>query len=170
MKSMLFATVLGALATTIGCSQPDPAPQAAPETAPTASSNMLDHSVEGHSHGAGPHGGTIADWGGGKYHVEFTVDHEQQKATVYVLGPDEKTAVSIDSESIELSIAEPELQLILSPEPQASDPEGKSSRYVGTHEKLGVVQEYAGTMTAVIDGTPYSGDFSERSHDDHIVR
>ena len=29
----------------------------------------------GHSHGAGPHDGTLADWGGGKYHVEFTVDH-----------------------------------------------------------------------------------------------
>ena len=41
---------------------------------------------ESHVHGTGPHGGTIADWGGGKYHIEFTVNHEKQEATVYILG------------------------------------------------------------------------------------
>jgi hypothetical protein len=45
--------------------------------------------------------------------------------------------------------------------PQETDPAGKSSRYIGTHEKLGVVQEYEGTMTGVVDGAPYSGDFKE---------
>ncbi|MCO8123365.1 hypothetical protein NHH03_16565 [Stieleria sp. TO1_6] len=42
-----------------------------------------DHSVAGHGHRAGPHDGTIADWGGGKYHVEFTVDHGKTQATAY---------------------------------------------------------------------------------------
>lgn len=126
-----------------------------------------DHSVEGHSHGVGPHDGTIADWGGGKYHVEFTVDHSKQQATVYVLGSDEKTPVPIDAKSIELSIKAPELLVTLQASPQEGDPEGKSSRFIGTHEKLGVVQEYAGTMTGVVDGTPYSGDFTEEAHGDH---
>ncbi|GAA4463602.1 hypothetical protein [Novipirellula rosea] len=40
-----------------------------------------------------------------------------------------------------------------------------ASLTIGTHEKLGVVQEYEGTMTGVIDGTPYSGDFKEEAHD-----
>ncbi len=127
-----------------------------------------DHSVEGHAHGVGPHDGTVADWGGGKYHVEFTVDHDKQQATVYVLGSDEKTAAPIDAESIELSIMDPEMQVILQASPQAGDPAGKSSRFIGAHEKLGVVQEYAGTMTGVVDGIPYSGDFHEEPHGDHI--
>lgn len=126
-----------------------------------------DHSVEGHAHGVGPHDGTIADWGGGKYHVEFTVDHTKQQATVYVLGSDEKTPAPIDAPSLELSIKDPEMQVTLNASPQEGDPQGKASRFVGTHEKLGVVQEYAGTMTGVVDGTPYSGDFKEEAHGDH---
>src|SRR3954467_12372621 len=42
------------------------------------------------AHGGGPRGGAVADWGGGQYHVEFTVDHPKQEATVYILGGDEK--------------------------------------------------------------------------------
>lgn len=126
-----------------------------------------DHSEEGHAHGIGPHGGTIADWGGGKYHVEFTVDHDKQSTEVFILGPDEKTPTPIASESVELSINEPQFQLTLTPSPQESDPAGKATRFSGTHEGLGVVREFSGTITAVVDGVPYSGDFSEESHGDH---
>ncbi len=76
------------------------------------------HSDSGHTHGAGPHGGTVADWGGGKYHVEFTVDHDKQQATVFVFGADEKTPAPIASESIELSIHEPQIQVLLTALPQ----------------------------------------------------
>ena len=60
------------------------------------------HDEEGHAHGEGPHGGTVADWGGGKFHVEFTVDHDKQEAIVYILGDDEKTATPIDAEEVTL--------------------------------------------------------------------
>ncbi len=126
-----------------------------------------DHSKAGHGHGVGPHDGTIADWGGGKFHVEFTVDHDKQQATVFILGSDEKSLVPIEAESIELSIQDPEMQVTLSAAPQEGDPEGKASRFVGTHEKLGVVQEYAGTMSGLVEGTPYSGDFKEEPHGEH---
>lgn len=124
-----------------------------------------DHSVAGHGHGAGPHDGTIADWGGGKYHVEFTVDHDKTQATVFVLGGDEKTPAPIDAATIELNIVDPEMTVTLNASPEKTDPDGKASRFIGTHEKLGVVQEYEGSMTGVIDGTPYSGDFKEEAHD-----
>lgn len=124
-----------------------------------------DHGEEGHAHGPGPHDGTVADWGGGKYHVEFTVDHDKQEATVYVLGTDEKTPTPIDSEEITLTINEPSLTTALKPSPQEGDPEGKASRFVGNHEGLGVVREYEGSMSAVVDGTPYSGKFKEEAHD-----
>ncbi|QDV82138.1 hypothetical protein [Planctomycetes bacterium TBK1r] len=123
-----------------------------------------DHSVLGHGHGAGPHDGVIVDWGGGKYHVEFIVDHEKQAGTVYIFGADEKTPNPIDATEIEMSITDPVMQLTLKAAPQDNDPAGKASRFIGTHEKLGVVQEYAGTITGVIDGTPYSGDFAEEAH------
>ncbi len=116
------------------------------------------------AHGEGPHEGTVADWGGGKYHVEFTVDHDKQEGTVYILGSNEKSPVPIETESIDLSIIDPVMQVTLNAAPQDSDPAGKASRFVGNHEKLGVVQEYAGTIAGVIDGTPYSGDFKEETH------
>ena len=120
-----------------------------------------------HGHGAGPHDGTLADWGGGKYHVEFTVDHEKQEATVYVLGSDEKSPAPIKTDKISLTIGDPELQADLLPVPLEGETDGLSSRFVGKHEKLGIVQEYAGTMSAEIEGTPYTGDFKEEAHEAH---
>lgn len=120
-----------------------------------------------HSHGAGPHGGTIVDWGGGEYHVELTVDHDKQQATVYVLGADAKAAAPVKAadEQILLTIREPSFQVELSADPQPEDPPGTSSRYVGQHEQLGTVQEFAGTISAAVDGTPYAGEFSEEAHE-----
>lgn|GEM_PF-616982 len=106
-------------------------------------------------HGAGPHDGTVADWGGGKYHIEILVDHDKQESTVFILGSDEKSSLPIEAQSIDLSISDPVMQVMLTAAPQSSDPAGKSSRFIGKHEKLDVVQEYAGTIAGVIDGTPY---------------
>jgi hypothetical protein len=158
--SLAFAAILGF----VGCNKPsEPAATTATKAADDQrhdhGAGSHDHGTEGHGHGVGPHEGTVADWGGGKYHVEFTVDHDKQQATVFVFGSDEKTPAPIDAATIELSA--------LKASPQESDPAGKASRFVGTHEKLGVVQEYAGTLTGVIDGTPYSGDFKEEAHVGH---
>gem|GEM_PF-3650524 len=57
---------------------------------------------EGHTYGEGPLAGVVADWGGGKFHVEFTVDHAKQEAVVYILGDDEKTASPIDAAEVTL--------------------------------------------------------------------
>src|SRR5438876_6690599 len=83
-----------------------------------------------HDHGAGPHGGTVADWGGGKYHVEFTVDHGKQEATVYVLGRNEKSPAPIKAkdDQLLLTIKEPAIQVTLKAVPQEGDTEGKASR------------------------------------------
>jgi len=172
MKRIRFLLVLVAIFGFVGCNKPsEPTANSSKKVADDHGHDHGDgshnHSAEGHSHGVGPHKGTVADWGGGKYHVEFTVDHEKQQATVYIFGGDEKTPAPIDATSIELSIKAPEMQVTLQASPQEGDTAGKSSRFVGTHEKLGVVQEYAGTMTGVVDGTPYSCDFKEEAHGDH---
>jgi hypothetical protein len=86
---MLAVVILGLS----GCSQPAAVPA---RQSPQASADGHDHPHGGdhghghaagdHEHGAGPHGGTLADWGGGKYHVEFTVDHDAKEA-VDPVGP-----------------------------------------------------------------------------------
>lgn len=176
MKKLLrvFSAVVPgcALMLAAGC-QESPAPEKASPSGTASASHDHGHEHghgEGqhshdHDHGAGPHGGTLADWGGGKYHVEFTVDHEKQEATVYVLGSDEKSPAPIKAEKISLTIGDPELQTDLLPAPLDGETDGLASRFVGKHEKLAVVQEYAGTLTAEIEGTPFTGDFKEKAQD-----
>lgn len=151
-----------------GCEQPPP--PAAPVSAPTPEAKPdAPESEHKHGHGAGPHDGTLADWGGGKYHVEFTVDHDQKEATVYILGGDEKSPAPIKANDGELllTINEPSFQVTLKAVPQKDDPEGTASAFTGTDDKLGVVQEFAGTISGEVEGTPYAGDFKEEPHGAH---
>lgn len=168
VSALTLLTAIGTLTFTIGCGGSNTSPTTKTTAAPAQPSDESDdHSHEGHSHaghGAGPHEGTLADWGGGKYHVEFTVDHDRQEATVYILGGDEKTPAPIALAEIQLFIIQPEMEVLLQAAPQEGDPEGFASRFIGNHESLGVVQEYEGTITGVIDGTPYSGTFKEEAH------
>lgn len=122
--------------------------------------------AEAHAHGEGPHGGTVTDWGGGKFHVEFTVDHDKQEATVYILGGDEETPAPIKAKEVMLTIKEPALQVNLKPAPQKGDPEGAASAFTGQHKNLGIVREFEGTISGEVDGTPYSGDFKEEPHEE----
>jgi hypothetical protein len=160
MKKLLVHLACAAtLSCGIGCGT-SPAPAPTPQNPSVSKSHGPDH----HSHGAGPHGGTLTDWGGGAYHVEFTVDHDKQEAVVYIIGSDEKSAVSVKASKVTLSINDPAFQLDLVAQPLEGESDGLSSRFVGQHENLGKVQEFAGTIFGEVDGTPYSGDFKEEPH------
>jgi len=172
MKTLIVSfliVVVVSLSASTGCKQETTTMTPPTKTTSSADDHGHAHTADGGhgDHGAGPHDGTVADWGGGKYHVEFIVDHSKQEGTVYILGSDEKSPVPIATESIELSILDPVMQVSLKAVPQEGDKPGTASRFVGKHEKLGVVQEYAGTISGLIDGTPYSGDFKEEPHRDH---
>ena len=167
-----LSSLLTAALFVVGCTPAAP-PASKTPTAPSTTSKE-DHghphsSDGGHGHGAGPHEGTLADWGGGKYHVEFTVDHDKQEATIYVLGSDEKTAAPIKATDgkLLLTITEPSFQVELLAQPLEGEADGTASRFVGKDEKLGVVQEFAGTISGEVEGTPYAGDFKEEPHGDH---
>ncbi len=173
LRVSVFA-VLATLTMSIlsGCSGSD---DAAPATNPTQATAQTDEAKQSNAeipaahagHGAGPHEGTLADWGGGAYHVEFTVNHDKQEAVVYVLGSDEKSPSPVQAESVLLSITAPAFQLELAPSPLDGEADGLCSRFVGTHEKLGLVQEFAGTISAAVDGTPYVAEFSEGADGGH---
>lgn len=135
-----------------------------PKAAPEKKSPAEEHAHEHHDHGAGPHDGTVLDWGGGAYHVEFTVDHDKKEATVYILGSDEKTPAPIKTDKIQLIINEPMTELDLIAQPLEGETDGLSSRFVGTHDTIGIVQEFAGTISGEVEGTPYTGDFKEEPH------
>ena len=83
-----------------------------------------------------------------------------------MLGSDEKTPAPIQATDGEvlLTIKEPAFQVALKAAPLDGESAEKASRFVGTHESLGIVREYEGTMAAEVDGTPYAGDFKEEAH------
>ena len=150
-----------------GCGGSDEPAPSTPATQPAAA--QTEEGDHGHphphgGHGAGPHDGTLADWGGGAYHVEFTVDHDRKEAVVYILGSDEKTAEPIKATTVLLSITSPEFQVELTAMPLEGEADGLCSRFVGTHDSLGIVQEFQGTISGDIDGTPYVGEFNEEAH------
>ena len=138
-------------------------PAAKPAAKPSADPGS-GHSHDHHSHDAGPHEGTISDWGGGKYHVEFTVDHDKKETIVYVLDGDANTPVAVKAGTVLLSIADPKFQVELKAKPLEGEAAGSSSRFVGTHDSLGIVKEFQGTISAEVDGTPYVAEFKEEPH------
>jgi hypothetical protein len=152
-----------------GCEKAAP-PTVPPPVTTAKDDHGHDHAAGGHEHGghgAGPHDGTLADWGGGKYHVEFTVDHDKKESTVYVLGGDEKTPAPVKTTdgSLLLTITEPAFQVTLKASPLEGEADGASSRYVGQHDSLGIVREFSGSISGEVGGTPYAGDFKEEPHD-----
>ena len=165
--TVLAAAMLGLT----GCGQPAPAPPAGASKHAAGDGHDHDHghghAAGEHAHGAGPHGGTLADWGGGKYHVEFTVDHDAKEAVVYVLGVDEKTPVPVRlaEGKLLLTIREPSFQVGLVARPLAGETADAASRYAGTHDSLAVVREFAGTISGEVEGTPFAGDFEEHAHE-----
>ena len=160
----LHASLLLTLSFALGCGdQPASKPAPAPVAPVTQEAPAPKHAA----HGEGPHEGAVADWGGGKFHVEFTVDHDKQEATVFILGDDEKTATPIKAATILLNINDPKFQVELAAAPLEGEAEGTASRFVGKHENLGKVQEFAGSISGEVDGTPYVGDFKEEAHGEH---
>ena len=158
-------TALGLLAAGLaaaGCGNTPDAPKAQPPAA-TKAGDQGDHG-DGGDHGAGPHGGTVIEFG--KYHGEFCVDHARKQATVYVLDGSVKNAAPVAAETLSLSVKTPQFQVELKADPQPGDPKGKSSRFVATHENFAKEQEFEGTLSGLIDGKPYSGDFKEEPHAD----
>jgi hypothetical protein len=126
-----------------------------------------EHAADAHEHGAGPHGGTITEWGAGDYLLEFTVDHDAKEAVVYVLGGDLATATPVAAVdgTLLLTIREPAFQVELAAWPMDGEADGMASRYRGSHENLGIVREFAGTISGAVGDTPYAGDFSEDAHE-----
>lgn len=112
---------------------------------------------------AGPHGGPLVEWGEEEYHIEFTVDRNTQEATAYILDDSARKTKPIGAKAISLTLKKPSTATVtLDAKPDAGDPPGKSSRFVGKHADLGKEGKFEGTISGEADGKPYSGDFREK--------
>lgn len=159
LKSFLVAVPLATLAL-IGCNSQPPAAGTKSSARTPSKPNEDDHSD--HSHG--PHGGNVIDFG--PYHAELTVDPATKKATVYILDSSIKNAVPIAVEKLQLSIKAPQFQVDLAADPQPGEPNGKASRFSAVHENFSKKQDFEGTLSGVLDGKPYLGDFEGKDHKD----
>lgn len=163
-----FALTLGLL-TLAGCKEKSsPTPAASPPSATT----QKPKPEEEENHAPGPHKGLIEHLG--NLHFEFVIDHDAKTATVYLYGPSEKELKphSIKAEKIKLSIKEPKFEIDLIAQPEAVDPKGRSSKFVGKDDRFGKVQEFAGEVDAIDQEPggdkppkPYNGEFAEKGHD-----
>jgi hypothetical protein len=107
----------------------------------------------------GPHGGPLAEWGEEEFHAEFTRDPDKKQVTVYILDGKVEKAAPIKAETIKLTLTSetPPVDIELKASPEKGE-EGKSSRFVGTHDKLGQKAKLKG----IIVGPKYKGDFEEK--------
>ncbi len=118
----------------------------------------------GHTHGVGPHGGAVADWGGGKFHIELIVDRESKTASVYVLGDNMSDVISVNCKSVTLAVNSPVFSFELNASPHEFDIEGRSSCFVGTHDELQAIEQFAASVSGLVGDTPYSGNFPKGFH------
>lgn len=156
-KTLGLALLLAALAVT-GCSDKGGTPKA--ETKKDGGKKEAEH-----AHGKGPNGGVVFDLG--KYHAEFTVDHDKKECTVLVLGDDEKTPTPVAAKELTLTTKQtktkegkvvPPMTIKMLPKDEAG---GKASKFVGTDPGLGNVADFEGTVLGEIGGKPSQGDFKE---------
>lgn len=160
---MKYATMLGlgmlvaALAAT-GCEK---------KAEPTKVEEKKGGKEDDHAHGEGPNGGVVFDLG--KYHAEFTVDHPKKECTILIVTGDNKDAKPLPVAAKELTLTTKETKTkegkVVPPMTVRLLPtdakDGKASRFVGTDPGIGNVADFAGTVTAVIDGKPSTGEFKE---------
>ena len=158
------------LTAVVGCGDKQASPPSSSTPTPSVSSadnkdKKKADAHDDHDHGPGPHQGTIGEMGG--KHLEFVVNHDTQEATIYILAGDAKKSFPIKAKDgkIKLSILKPKFEVDLVAKPDAGDPEGKSSRFVGKHSNFGTKQEFAGEVDAedvsVTPAKPYHGEFKE---------
>lgn len=141
-------------------------------TTPVATDPSPGEMEGAHNHpSVGPHQGTLVELGNEEFHAEIT--HDATSVTVYILDSTAKQSVPVDSSEVTINVLHdgaPE-QFKLPANPEAADPNGKSSRFVLADTELAshLDDESASPKLSVtIDGTAYRGEIKHaHDHDGH---
>lgn len=166
-KYLCLALLLGALA---GCGDKKPTDDKKPDSGKDNTKkpgDKKDDKKGEHDHGPGPNGGVIFDFG--KYHAEFTVNHDKKECYVLFINGDNEKAPPLPVVATELTLTTkptktkdgkdvPAMTIALKPT-DAKD--GKATKFVGAHAGLGNVADFEGTVVGEIDKKPAEGEFKE---------
>ncbi len=133
----------------------------------------------GHAHPTeGPHHGDLVELGNEEYHAEVVHDEDAGTITIYVLDGAVSKQVPIEATEITINVkhdGQPE-QHKLAAVPDATDPSGKSSRFVSNNTELAEHLDEEGAearLVLTIDGKSFRGviahnhDHDHDEHDDH---
>ena len=165
MSKMHWMTVAGGLLVALiiaaGCGQNSGGPVKSGE-------GHADHGKQAHPT-KGPHGGDLIELGNEEYHAELVHDEKAATVTIYILDSHAKAAVPIDVTELTINMkhdgqAE---QFKLAASPDATDPPGKSSRFVSNDAELGEDMEHEGAdpqLVVTVNGKQYRG---KVEHGDH---
>lgn len=131
--------------------------------------NTVD-SHAGHAHPSeGPHHGGLIELGNEEYHAELLHDEATGTVTIYILDSTAKKQVPIEATEIMINAkhdGQPE-QFKLTATPDASDPEGKSSKFISSDKELAMHLDEEGASPALvitINGKSYRGQI-KHDHD-----
>ena len=118
----------------------------------------------------GPHKGSLIELGNEEYHAEFLDNDETGEVTIYILDDHAENMVPIEATEVIINLKHEDkpLQFTLKASPDASDPEGKSSRFVLADKELVEHLDAEGTepsLRVTIKGKQFTGDI-EHSHED----
>jgi hypothetical protein len=117
----------------------------------------------------GPHGGGLIELGNEEYHAELVHDDAAGTVTIYVLDSTATTSVPIDAAEITINLKHEGRgeQFKVAASADASDPTGKSSRFVSTDAELAEDLDHEGAdaqLVMMINGKQYRGAV-EHDHD-----
>ncbi len=159
------ATALAACVAFAGCGGGE---ETSDSTAGTTSATASHEDVHAHP-SEGPHHGSLIEFGNEEYHGEFL--HDEESITIYILDSAATEQVPIAAESITLNVthdgAATPHEMVATPD--ASDPEGKSSRFVLSDAAVVEMLDSEGTtarVSVMIEGTPYQGNVAH-DHEGH---
>ena len=123
-----------------------------------------------HGHGHGPHDGDLIELGAEEFHAEVVFDEEKNKVTLYLLGADAKTAVSIEAKELSLELPGKDAPVAYALTAGPLDTDGKASHFEITSEALFEAFHHdpktVGKFKVSIGGKEFVGEI-KHSHDDH---
>ncbi len=117
-----------------------------------------------HEHEHGPHGGHLVELGEEEYHAEIVFDEKAHRIIIYILDSTAKKPSPIDAKELTLKLAidGKTESFAVGAVPQASEPQGKSSKFelagnadIKSHIKD--EEDLKGSVNVTIGGKSYSG-------------
>jgi hypothetical protein len=164
--------MIGAALALSGCGRTTPQDAGnLPPTTAGADGHDHDH-AHGHDHPAeGPHHGDLVELGNEDYHAEV-VHGEGDAVTVYILDGSAKNVVPIDATDVVLNVThdgKPE-QVRLPAMPEASDGQGKSSRFSVVNAQLASRlddEKSSAKLVVTIAGKQYTGKVEHHHGHEH---